>query len=100
MKDRDVVKRARAAQALWKIDGKMDEALPVLIAALNEHDLLQPGAYYTRVPRTGAAAAAWALGEMGPAAKSALPALRQAAKLGDPSLRQNALMAIGRIEKK
>jgi HEAT repeat protein len=99
MKDRDVVKRARAAQALWKIDGKMDEALPVLIAALSEHDLLQPGAYYTRVPRTGAAAAAWALGEMGSPAKSALPALRQATKLGDLSLRQNALTAIGKIEK-
>src|SRR5262249_49035216 len=96
MKDPNVIKRVRAAAALWKIEKKAGEVLPVLIAALNERDPNPPGAYYMNVQRTGAGAAALGLGDMGPAAKDALPALRQAMKLGDVGLRQNASAAIAR----
>ena len=100
LKDADVGKRVRAAGALWRIEGKTEEAVPVLTAALKEHDAVAPGAFYSSVPRSGAIAAAVTLGEIGPAAKAALPALRHAMTLGDVGLRQNSLTAIAKIEKK
>src|SRR5262249_42664936 len=99
-KDAHVAKRAKAAAALWKIDGKTEEVMPVLIAALAERDANPPNAYYTSVQRSGAIAAAAALGQIGPAAKSALPALRKATTLGDPLLKSNAVAAIAKIENK
>jgi hypothetical protein len=100
LKDENVTKRVRAAAAIWKIEGKADAVLPVLSAALRETDPITPGAYYSILPRTGAALAATTLSEMGPAAKSALPALRKASAMGDATLRQNATEAIARIEAK
>jgi HEAT repeat protein len=100
VKDANVIKRAKAAAALWKIEGKSDELIPVLTAALSERDPNPPGAYYNGVQRTGAIAAAAALGDIGPAARDALPALRQAMKLGNLPLKQSAVAAIARIEKK
>src|SRR5262249_47038351 len=99
LKDANVVKRAKAAAALWRIDGKAGEVIPVLTAALNERAPTPPGYYYNGVQRTGAIAAAAALGEIGPAAKDALPALRQAMKLGNPLLKQTSSAAVAKIDK-
>ncbi len=100
LKDENLTKRVRTAAALWKIEGKADAVAPVLTAALGETDPITPGAYYSSLPRSGAALAAKALSDIGPAAKSALPALRKANALGDATLRQNATEAIARIEAK
>ena len=87
--------RPAAAEALWRVEGSSDEALPILIAGLTEEfDLADPfgrvekkpkkttvgewlGKHSVRDPqgstRRGRAAAA--LGRIGAPAKSALPAL-------------------------
>lgn len=60
--------RIEVAFALWKIGGKADIAVPVLI------DEIKTGQYYYRASRR--------LGEMGPAAKAAVPILTQIAENG------------------
>jgi HEAT repeat protein len=95
--------RVRAAVAVWKITGEVKDALPVLTAAVSQADTLDvpPGAVGPIVPpRSAAQAAAQALGEMGAAAKSALPALREAQALNDTNLRSAAAAAIHKIEAK
>lgn len=61
--------RLHAARALWRIDRDIDETVPVLIGLLRE-----PGAVGAYV----ATLAAKTLGEMGGAARAALPVLRAA----------------------
>jgi hypothetical protein len=100
LKDAHTVLRVRAAVALWKIEGTATEALPVLTAALAQTDTVDyvgPGVPPTL--RFAAQYAATALGDMGAAAKSALPALRDAQGSGDYTLRNNATTAIRKIEK-
>jgi HEAT repeat protein len=95
--------RVRGAIAVWKIEGDPKDALPVLTAAVTRPDTLDlpPGFSGNIVaPRTAAQAAATALGEMGAAAKSAIPALRDAHALNDVALRTAAATAIRKIEGK
>jgi HEAT repeat protein len=60
--------RVSSAEALWRIEGKLDPALDILIGSLNvmkfNHDYV-------------ADAAAGVLGKMGPGAKAAVPALKK-----------------------
>jgi WD40 repeat protein len=64
--------RPAAAEALWRVEGKADDALAVLIAGLTERlDQTEAG----RSTRQGRSAAA--LGQIGEPAKSALPVLRE-----------------------
>ena len=68
--------RPAAAEALWRVEGKADDALPVLLAGLTERlDFFMKGlpADPRGSSRHGRAAAA--LGRIGEPAKSALPAL-------------------------
>ena len=100
--DRHSALRIRAEIALWKIEGNTAEALPVLTAAVTEVDVVDPmpGMILMSTSRFAAQIAAEALGEMGPAAQSALPALRKAQNLNDLILGRNATAAIRKIEKK
>jgi HEAT repeat protein len=88
--------RVRAAFALWQIEGKADEVVPILAAALKEEG---------HVIRRGNSmaqnySAAQYLGEIGPPARSALPALQEVQLQGDPALSLQAQIAIRKIGKK
>jgi HEAT repeat protein len=68
LKDQEGHVRVSAAEALWRIEGKVDPALAILIGSLTvkkvNHDYV-------------ADAAAKVLGQMGPEAKAAVPALKK-----------------------
>jgi HEAT repeat protein len=100
LKDANVAKRVRAAYALWRIEGKAEEVMPVLVAALQEPDAVVRNSPAVIRTRAAAALAANYLGEMGPAARSALPALREAEFLGDAALTFQAQSAIRKVGKK
>src|SRR5262249_18781327 len=78
--------RIQAARALWRIDGRVDETVPVLVAALEhlvaprQNNLLNlPGRFgivSTAPPPSPGQEAAEALGQMGTAAQAAVPILR------------------------
>jgi HEAT repeat protein len=97
LKDSYLPRRVNAAVALWQIEHKPDELVMVLSDALTQVD--DPRVVTATPGRTAAHLAALALGEMGAAAKPALPALRTAATLGDSMLAQNATRSIALIEK-
>jgi hypothetical protein len=83
--------RVHSAEALWKVTGEVDAALPVLRAEL------------TRDPRYGARALAAVLiiERMGTAAKDAIPDLRRLVESGgqsDAQLRNDALRALRAVE--
>jgi HEAT repeat protein len=82
--------RAAAAIALWKISGETETTVPVLLQALKP----SPGYYdHWRFQ------AAQALGEMGPAVKTAaLPALRQFRDDPSPAVRSGVRRAIEQID--
>jgi HEAT repeat protein len=102
MSGRDNLRRVRAAFALWQIERKADDVVPVLVAALLEK--LTPVGIATQpsnAPPTGryvASQAATALGEIGAAAASGLPQLRDAKANGDLVLSTAAAAAIKKIE--
>jgi HEAT repeat protein len=75
-----------AAQALWRIDHRTDETVPVLAAAFETGD------------DAGKVIAATTLGEMGPAAREAAPALRKALRDEDALVRIEAAAALARVE--
>jgi HEAT repeat protein len=87
LKDDDVAIRLSAAESLWRVTGETKDALAVLSAALT-------GAEKEEM-RTKAAAV---LGEMGPAAKDAVGALREAAGHGDMTVRRAAGNALRKVE--
>src|SRR5262249_3032995 len=66
LRDPDVEERCHAAQALWRIDGRTSETVPVLAAALKAED---------KNVRLGAVGI---LSRMGPAAAQAVPAVKSA----------------------
>lgn len=86
---RDELVQIRAAQALWQIDRRADQVLPVLI------ELLQPN-------RTNRAHVAEVLGEMGEPAREAGPALRACLDAGGFHamwIQLEAARALWRIER-
>jgi len=95
------LKRVRAASSLWQIE-KSPDAIPVLIKALGESDPLPSiGVYAGYVPvatRMASQHAANMLGEIGPGANEAIPALREAQLAADEGLRQAATAALKKIE--
>jgi HEAT repeat protein len=84
--------RVQAALALWKIDGRAQEAVAVLVAALRSpltpspSKLAPPGRFGVPglPPAPICQQAAEALAQMGPAAQAAVPAVREV--LSDPRL--------------
>jgi len=75
--------RVFSAEALWQITGKTDEALPVLLSALEKDKSFW---------------AAQILGKMGPAAEAAVPALQATLQSGDGYLRLYSALALNQIE--
>jgi hypothetical protein len=73
-----------AARAVWKIDRKPDEVLPVLMEQLKHRGASE----------TDAAMAEMVLAEMGPSAKAAKPLLEDARLHGDRNLRREATLAL------
>jgi hypothetical protein len=89
---RDLLRPA-AAEALWLVEGKADDALAVLTACLAE-PIVTPDPNHSS--RRGRAAAA--LGRIGEPAKSALPALREQLEKGLSTYdRLDAAEAVGRL---
>ena len=78
--------RVKAAQALWRIDRRHRESEPVLI------EVLKSGEYFFK--RRDAARI---LGEIGPPARLAIPALKAALKDPHPQVRRAATEAIASI---
>jgi HEAT repeat protein len=79
----DAGARYRAAVMLWKLE-KNPVVVPVLVGLLTAEPKLEP-TYAREVQENLAADAAKLLGEIGPSAKEALPALREAVVLGAPA---------------
>jgi HEAT repeat protein len=82
--DKDL--RMTVADGLWKIDGRADLALPVLLAGLADQR------------SESSALAAEALGAMGPEAKPAVPALLKAVQGPNPVPRDRAAQALDQID--
>lgn len=74
-------------EALWRVDGQTKIAVPLLIQALTDH------AYLTQQ-------SARTLGQIGPAAKDAVPALIKAArdKKNKPLVQAEAAQALKKID--
>jgi HEAT repeat protein len=85
--------RDRSAYVLWRIEGKTERMLPILIHALFEQDRRSFAGLNTAGPR-----AAELLGKMGVDAKPALPALLEAYHTTNPALRKAAGEAIKAID--
>ncbi|MER7480652.1 HEAT repeat domain-containing protein [Streptomyces sp. NPDC126510] len=77
-----------AADALWSITGDAHAVLPALLRALSDTST-EPGGGRRR-------RAAAVLGRLGPAARPALPGLRELAERGDPRTRATAACAVWR----
>jgi HEAT repeat protein len=89
LRDKESHVQVDAALSCWKIEGKTERALPVLLRVLNE-------AASTYAPQ----AAAEALGQIGPPAKAALHALTAALQHEDRGLRIAAAGAVWKIAQK
>jgi HEAT repeat protein len=87
LKDESPAVRLNAAAALWRVTGDGKSALPVLVAALKREEPLP-----LRVQ------AARKLGEVGPAAKAAVPALLEAWRDPDTSAQNFAAIALKAID--
>lgn len=90
LKHQNVRVRVRAAGAIWKLDGRTNDVLPILLMALQDESI-----------NRGAARrfAAEALGNMGPAAKDAVPLLQAMLKVQQSGLPQAASEALNKITK-
>jgi HEAT repeat protein len=88
--DRDAGVRVEVAEALWKINKEVKDSLPVLVAVveLGVKDDSQSGP---------AAQAARLLGEMGPSARSAAPALRSALASRSGGLRISSAQSLWKV---
>ena len=78
LKASDPETRLQAALALWRIDGRTAETVPVLVAALTSLGTPRPEGTPGPPPPPPCRQAAEALAEMGPAARAAEPALLEA----------------------
>ena len=106
LKDRTSVECYEAAGALGRIGSAAATAVPALVEMLQERQeiglptlMLEPGFYCqlgSPVKVVPAFVAVTVLGAIGPAAKPAIPALKEAVK--DPKLRRFAEDAIRQIE--
>ncbi len=79
--------RIQSAYTLWKVD-RQAKAIPLLSKALKD----------TEIGTRERAMAASALGEIGPSAKAALPALREATKAQEAQIRVNAAWALWAVD--
>jgi HEAT repeat protein len=88
LRDPDGGVRLEAAMALYKIDGHAEKILPMLIKALHDPDEVRRWI------------AADCLGEIGPAAKEAVPALRGMLEqdFKSPLIRASVALALQKIE--
>jgi HEAT repeat protein len=87
LSERDNLMRAKAASALWEIEKKADEVLPVLIAVLNDRSV--PGdTWRYAVP---------VLGRMGADAKTAVPVLLDLLKSSDGGTHVEIALALTAI---
>jgi len=102
IKDAEPWLRLKAAEGLWKLEGKPADVVATLAALLTERPsvTVAMGGGVIVQPWTIATESARLLGEMGPAAADALPALRRAA--GDPevTIRLSAARALKKIQPK
>jgi HEAT repeat protein len=88
LQDPDLGVRLEAAYAIWKIDGKAEPGLPILIKAL------EPGEQGNDLYRTKAV---YVLGEIGPEAKVALASLVAMMGHKDWRVREYVADALGKI---
>jgi HEAT repeat protein len=87
LKDKNPIFRAFAARASWKMTGETEPALAVLQAILKDKEAMNW--HITAVSF---------LGDMGPAAKPAVPALTAVLKERPPRLRNEVIMALFKID--
>jgi HEAT repeat protein len=87
LRDPQPLARVSAATALWRVAGDAEAALPVLREALHKGN-----------PQYARQQALLTLGDMGPAAKAAAPAVRDAGTDPDPYLRRSAAAALRKID--
>src|SRR5262249_36878930 len=87
LKDEGRTARVQSALAFWQIEGDLKGTLPVILEVLMDRS---PGHHRNT--------AAFILGRMGPAAREAIPVLREAAQDPDVVVRTQALEALRKIE--
>lgn len=92
LKDTDPQVRLQAARALWRVSGEARAPVAVVV------EVLQKSALAHSARRSPAGLATVILGEMGPAAREAVPALRAATEQGDATLRTAAVAALEKID--
>jgi len=85
-------RRVAAAEALWRITGKADKALPVLLRIAQEK-------LWSRYLRPVRCHAVEVIRDMGPAASDAVPVLTKLIEDEDPDVRQAAVDALRKIRK-
>jgi HEAT repeat protein len=90
--------RVRAAAALWKIEARAEEVVPVLMAALAEGPSLESAGLFRAPRRDFALPAIQTLAEIGPPAKRAIAVIRQQMDYGDVALRGGARAALRAID--
>jgi hypothetical protein len=93
------LRRVQAARALWKIEGRPDDVVPILIAALKEEANSETSGWYRPPNRDFARPAVETLAEIGPPARAALPVIRRQMDYGDVALRAAARKALRFIER-
>ncbi len=98
--DDDAQVRIRAAEALWRLDRRSDEVLPVMVAEL-ENWSRDPNALLGLTQdahgQSRQQVAAAVLGEIGPAATHAVPLLQMMLRSSFASQRESAAKALERI---
>ena len=118
LKDPTFDSDTQAARSLWLLTGKADAALPVLMECLGDLTYVQPAidvlgemgpeaapAVDKLIEILGALdpddriAAAWCLGQIGPAAQKASGPLRKRLEDEEPKVREAARRALERISK-
>jgi HEAT repeat protein len=99
--DDDVNVRLRAAEALWRLDRRTNAVLPVMVAELTDwskdHNALL-GRTSDEQDQSRQEVAAEVLGEIGPAAKEAVPLLRMMLRSSFDSQKESAAKALEKIE--
>ncbi len=98
--DKDVYVRLRAAEALWRLDRQTNAVLPVMVAELEDWSK-DPNALLGRTSdesnQSRQEVAAEVLGEIGPAAKEAVPPLQMMLRSTFDSQKESAAKALKRI---
>jgi HEAT repeat protein len=94
LKDKYTDVRVRAAIAIWKVDGQVDEVLPVLIEALQR----KAGNGPEEISSWEIAEVTEVLGEMGARTKSAVPVVIPLLKHESWNIRRSAREALKKID--